>query len=695
MEIVIANEVLTYANQGFEVLPIYGIREGQCTCGRNNCDSPGKHPMTKHGVKDATHDPAQIQAWLESHPDCNWAIATGEGLVVIDIDPRNGGMTTWQALCREHDFRPNTLAVKTGSGGVHYYFRFDGKVKGKLGQGIDVKAEGGYVLVPPSRHASGQAYEWVGGEFDPNRIAPMPEWMVNLLQGSNHYNHPGLEKVQEGGRHNFLLSEAVRLQTQGVSAEDLWRRLHLINYAQCEPPLESDEVDEIIAWATGHLELYPYDDLGHAKAFAKMHGHQFRYVHDQKLWRYYDGQVWRDDTKGKVKEALKEVLRMRELAIRAIRNDQVRQKAEQSMQRALTYAGLESVLNLAVSDERLAATSEDFDRNPLLLGVRNGVYDLMAHTLREAKPTDYITKQIHVDYDPNAKCPLWEKFLNDVFQGNQDLIRFVQRAVGYSLTGTTEEQVFFYCYGTGGNGKSVFFKVLKALFGDYAKTTNFGLFSPNASHTDAMMDLDGARLVLVNEVNKLAVEFLKAVAGGDEITGSRKYEHTRSFTPTFKVWLASNHQPDVEDKTDGFWRKVVLIPFNAKFEGSRRDPRIADKLLQELPGILNWAIEGYKAWAKHGLMIPGVARESVLEWRSEADPIFAFLQTCPKGEGYKTKASKLYEAYKDFCEQNNYEPITSTAFGRAMKSHGFTCTHERTGNYYLGIGLPGEDELPF
>ncbi len=231
------------------------------------------------------------------------------------------------------------------------------------------------------------------------------------------------------------------------------------------------------------------------------------------------------------------------------------------------------------------------------------------------------------------------------------------------------------------------------MFGDYAKNAAFSTFAQRrdgGGHQDDLMALEGVRLVTASEskaVGTIAEDVLKTIAGSDPITGSRKHEKTRTFQPTFKVWLAANNLPKVQDVSDGFWRKVILVPFRARFEGAVEDKRLGEKLKTELPGILNWALEGCLAYQREGLNPPQRCIDAVAAWRADNDPLADFLTTCRVGDGLEVRASDLYQAYERFCAQNGQKAISMTAFSQLVQAHGFVKEKRRGGRFFMGIGL--------
>jgi len=680
-----------YSARGWHVLPLRG-----------------KIPIVAHGVKAATCDLDQIMTWWTVEPNADIGIATGRqsGLVVLDVDPRHGGDESLLELEAIHGKLPPTLEVLTGGGGRHLYFKYPAGVQhvkcsaGQLGPGLDIRADGGYIVAPPSIHPdTGRPYEWEASS-DPMKDEPaeMPDWLLNLLtvsrpQASNNGHKPADDIIPQGQRNTTLTSEAGKMRRAGLDEQAILAALRAINQAKCQPPLDDAEVQRIAASVCRYQPGYALTDGGNAEFFADRYANQVCYRHDIRRWYVWRSPVWKPDTDGEIERLALEAVRERQAQALNIQDADQRKKALQFLLQSENGYRLRSMIEIAKAMKPLAKSGAEFDQRDTLLAVQNGVIDLTTGEFREGDPSDYLTQCAGTHYDPNAKSPRWERFIGEIFAGDPDLVAFVQRLVGYTLTGWTREQVFVFCYGTGRNGKSTLFETLRALFGDYARNTAFTTFTRergNNGHEDDLMSLEGARLVTAVEsktISQLAEDTLKTIAGSDPITGSRKHEHTRTYVPTFKVWLAANNLPKVKDVTEGFWRKVVLLPFNVRFEGAREDKGLGEKLRAELPGILNWALQGCLAYQREGLNPPARCVDAVAAWRADNDPLAEFLETCKIGSQYEVQVLALYQEYERFCALSNQRAISLTAFSPLVEAHGFKRERRRNIKVFLGIGL--------
>lgn len=421
---------------------------------------------------------------------------------------------------------------------------------------------------------------------------------------------------------------------------------------------------------------------------------RLRYAEHTRQWMSYADGIWRPISTNRAAELVvnaAETYYLREIDA-AVDKDE-KKRLTKLLELAYRSRAMAGILFFLAGQSGIETYADEWDRGDTLLPVKNGVADLTDGSLKPHDPGHLFTKQAGVAYDPQAQAPRWEQFLNEIFMGDKELVAFVQRAVGYSLTGLTREQCFFFLYGTGRNGKSRFLEVLRSVAGDFGRYAAFSTFTKGRGsngHEDDLMALEGSRLITSSEsktVGKLAEDVLKSIVGEDPITGSRKHERTRTFRPAFKLWLAANNKPKVVDVTDGFWRKVVLIPFEAKFEGAAEDKRLGEKLRSELSGILNWAVEGCLAYQREGLNPPQRCIDAAAAWRADNDPLADFLATCKVGAGLEVKASVLYQEYEQYCAINGTKPISITAFSPLLEAHGFKREVRRNGKFFIGISV--------
>ncbi len=724
---------LQYAGWGWPVLPLhFPVAEGACSCGTHQCRTTGKHPLAQlvpHGVHDASADLGVVRAWWDSQPTANVGIATGRrsGLLVVDVDPLRGGEETLHALKDAHGPLPDTVESLTGGGGRHILFQHPANVvrlPRDLGPdlpGIDLKGDGGYIVAPPSMHASGRAYMWeVSSEPGQVDIASPPPWLIELTgKLVKTAAGPVGDVILEGQRNSTLTSLAGTMRRRGMGADAIAAALMVENAKRCQPPLPAEEVERIAlsvgryapgmrgndfapsalvpsratSPGAGGVDLLALNctDSGNAELFAELYGAHVRYDHTQQRWLLWDGNRWREPRGGELMSMAKEAARARYVAASAAEDREQRKWAFGSESRSR----IDNVLYLARAVPPIDDREGTWDRDRMLLGVRNGVVDLTTGELRPGLPDDRITLCACAPFDPDAPALRWEQFVSEIFHGDRELIAFTQRAVGYCLTGDVSEQCFFLCHGKGMNGKSQLLNALRYVFGDYAADTPFSTFELRARAIipNDLAALVGRRVVTAvetSEAARLNEARIKAVTGGDPITCRFLHREFFTYDPVFKLWLACNHRPMVQDHSDGFWRRVRLIPFEVQFRGEREDRRLREKLQAEVVGILAWCVRGALDWYREGLQPPSVVLTATEEYRADADPLGPFIEDCcVVGPEHRAGAAELYKTYTDWCHSSGIgqrEMLGSVRFGRQMAER-FRKTRSNKARGYAGVGL--------
>lgn len=773
---------IAYArDKSWLVFPVHSLRDGRCSCGKGDCEQIAKHPRTPNGFKDATLEEDKIRAWWKRWPDANIGVATGaaSGFVVVDVDGELGEQTLDE---HQHAYGelPETARAITGGDGSHYLFAHPDEVvrnsaKKKLGPGLDVRGDGGYIVVAPSIHRSGQRYEWLATE----PLAPMPGWVLEKLRdpvpaagaapaapgprpisGGTPYALEALSRettevrscTPDSHRRNDQLNESAFALAQLVAGGELeeglvWAELRAAGLAV---GLGASEIEKTIASGMEGGKKQPrraperpdraqggprpagplgngkpnlrlvaggegdppapgtpdegggrrspdsdehFTDLGNANRMVALHGTQLRFVDLWGKWLVWDGTRWcRDETAEIYRRARSTVDR---LFRQAANEGGVDRKA------ATTWAmksegarGLEAMVRLAQSDKQVAAHASVFDADPWALNVMNGTLDLRSGHVRPHNPDDNITKLAPVVYDPEAVCPTWLEFLESVFAGDGEVIDFVQRAVGYSLSGSVREQVLFFLFGAGSNGKSTFLGTLQAVLGgDFACQTAPDLLVSRYGdqHPTSLAALVGKRMAVTVEVQEgryMDESLVKQLTGGDPITARFMRQDFFTFAPTHKLWLAANHKPLVRGTDYAIWRRIRLVPFGVTFAAEDRDPDLQEKLLAEAPGILAWAVEGCKRWLRHGLSSPRAVVEATAEYRDDMDILGQFLsERCEVSEQLEAAAADLYAVYKSWCDETGEKVQSQHWLGRRLTEKGFERFKGGRRNAYSWRGL--------
>lgn len=440
-------------------------------------------------------------------------------------------------------------------------------------------------------------------------------------------------------------------------------------------------------------------DWGAAKRFVNLHGQDLHYCFPWGKFLVWDGRRWTIDQTGQVRLWAKDVPGIL-LAEAATAHDPDQRKA--LAQFAFKCEGMErqkAFLTSAQSEPGIPILPEQLDPNPWLFNVLNGTLDLRTGELHPHRRENLITKLAPVEYDPQATCPTWLLFLNQIFCGNQEVINFVQKAVGYALTGDTREQCLFFLYGTGSNGKSTLLITLHNLFGDYAKRTSTETFlaKKGGQIPNDIAALRGARFVGAVEVaegRRLAEVVVKEMTGGDLITARFLHAEFFEFRPEFKIFLAVNHRPVIKGTDHAIWRRIRLIPFTVEIPQEQQDRELPEKLKAELPGILNWFLAGCLQWRYGGLAAPQAVVDATEDYRSEMDTLGGFLQDhCILTPGAEVMAAELFKKYLVWAEASGEKyPLNKITFGMKLRERGFVSTQQTKGAHkglkkWVGIGL--------
>src|SRR5215469_969273 len=354
---------------------------------------------------------------------------------------------------------------------------------------------------------------------------------------------------------------------------------------------------------------FPRTDAGNAEYIAKLFGDVLRYDHTQGRWVIWNKthRRWREDKCSEIPEfAIAAARRRRRGASRLADTDRSKAEIKWSFESENRHS-VEDALELAKGLVPISDTGEGWDADPLLFGVKNGVVDLRTGKLRDERPGDRITKHSPIPFDPTAKCARFEQFLIEIFENDEALVDYLQRTLGYCLTGLVHEQCVFCWHGTGANGKSTLILLARYIWGNYAVNLPFSALEIQNRNSNDLVGLAGARLATAVETNegmRLNQARIKALTGGDPITARRLYHESFTFDPTHKLVLAFNHKPTIADDSEGMWRRVHLVPFNRYFQEHERDKKLLDELKAEAPGILAMLVRGCLRYQKIGLDMP-------------------------------------------------------------------------------------------
>lgn len=675
---------LKYAARGLSVMPLI---------------PGGKKPATRHGSTEASADPEVINKWWAKWPNANIGVATGliSGVIGVDVDDKDGrpGKKSLEKLLAAGELL--TATVKTPSGGLHLYFKIKPGVKitnrADVMPGIDIRGDGGYLVVPPSS-IDGKQYEWVK---DRTEIIDLPPWLMEIITAKKE-SLKADEQVTKGSRNQTLTSLAGSMRRRGMTRDAILAALRQENISRCSPPLPDAEVlqiaDSVMRYDPAKkVDYLRFTDSGNVDQFIREHGADVRFVSEYKQFLTWKEDHWEIDHGVDVMaRALSTVRNIHDEAEKE-QDDKLR-KQMLSWSVASANAGkLESMIKLARSRREILVMQDSLDNDPWLMGVQNGVLDLRSGSLCEARREDMITAQAGAAYVPGAKCPTFESFMDRIFDGNIELIEFVQRAFGYSLTGKTGEQCLFFAYGGGANGKSTLFHIIGKVLGDYGKAIAADMLVDRqvGAQTNDLARLRGARFVSTVEVEegkRMAEAVVKQVTGGERITARFLYGEFFEYPPTFKLWLAANHKPIIRGTDSAIWRRIRLVPFSITIPEKDRDPELPLKLESELPGIFNWAVDGCLDWQKQRLNPPKEVLAVTASYRNEMDVLGAWLEECCVRDEHKSaSASALYENHRRWAEVNGEWAMPQSRFKVKMEERGFTRKRSATGILYVGVGI--------
>jgi P4 family phage/plasmid primase-like protien len=442
-------------------------------------------------------------------------------------------------------------------------------------------------------------------------------------------------------------------------------------------------------------ERRPLTDTGNAERLIRRHGEDLHYCHPWEKWLIWDGARFRLDERGEI--TLRAIDTVRSIYGEAENEPEKEERTAVARwaRSSEAKARIDSMIGLGRVQNGIPVVPAELDSDPLLLTCQNGTLDLRRGELREHRREDRITKHIPIIFDPSATCPIWDGFVDQIMDGRPELVGFLRRAIGYSLTGDTSERSMFILWGSGANGKSTLLETVRALVGDYGARTPTETLMAKSSDGGIPNDiakLTGVRFVSASEAEegkKLAEAKIKDITGGDTITARFMRAEWFEFKPTFKIWLSTNHKPEIKGTDHGIWDRIKLIPFSVRIAPENRDPNLLKKLLGELPGILTWAVRGCLEWQKSGLRVPGEVQDATNEYRVEMDVVASFIEQETVTDVNATAyAGKLYEAYGEWCKSRNERWLTQRAFGDRLRERGFRQEKGTAGRMkWIGIGM--------
>ena len=680
----------------------------------------GKIPLTAHGCKDATKDRAQVESWWAQYPSANIGIATGEinGLLVIDVDVKHDqgkyGDESLKALESELGELPETWTALTGSGGLHYYFRYpEGhdirNSASQLAQDIDIRAQGGYVVAPPSVHPdTGRAYEWeCGSDPEETPLAELPEkWLQRLekkvtgeaLGDSQKKLFEIPETVSVGARNDTLFRYGASLRAKSVPAIETYKLMDQFNKDKCSPPIPAGELqkiyDSVMKYQAGSSEDEIMKSRNHEITKTGEDLSQFHHfndkglptsVYDFRIYEYlsqrgdifilgsvpymYRGGVYRGDVSG------------------ANLKTEIRKLIYPELVKSTT---IERVYRLFLSEKDIQVSYEDLNRYPQhWINFKNGFYDPIAQKMIPHDPKYRAINQIPHEYDPEAQLTgeEVERWLGLIVPKPDDREMFLQYN-GYSLTRDTRFQKMLILLGLGGSGKSTAIRVLELMIGS-ENISNISL--KELSQRFASYGLLGKLLNSCADLEVSALEdtsVIKKVLGEDSLRAEAKGKDAISFKNYAKLIFSTNELPLVlSEKTNGFFRRLLILNMNNQPEHKRAD--YLDLLSKEIDYMIQLSVKALERAYQQGHITESAgSHEAVQSLREDSDTVEAWInEECSRVKGSRVERGQLYLKYDSFCFSSGRTSLSKNSFFRSLRMKDFKEVKSSGVRYFEGISL--------
>jgi len=627
----------------------------------------------------------------------NLGIVTGEisRITVLDIDSEDAmKLAAGRGL-------PPTPRVRTGKG-WHLYFAYEPGLGNFQRRddlpGIDLRGDGGYVVAPPSVHKSGALYTWYDESL---AFAPLSAWVPRRAEnrqapGQARDVHDTIHGVESGRRDQSLFQYASSLRACGLSQAEA-KVLVLTAAAQCSPQFPASLALDKIQRAYGYApKRRPTTDLGNAERIVDLYGGELRYVPGIG-WLVWDERRWSHDNANRVFDYAATSTRLIVAEVPGEEDDGVRRDVRRWGKSSESRARLSAAVDLAAKQPALVALPSEFDRNPFLLNVQNGILDLRAQELRPHKSASLHSKLANATFDATASCPIFIALLDRVI-GDESTIRFLQCWFGYCLTGDNAAQKIVIFSGPGANGKSTILNAIRWVLGDYAahidgSTLTSAPVGGGQPRSD-LARLMSTRFVTAAELEPMAVlneSLIKQLSGGDPITCRAPYEKADvQFTPIFKLVIATNEWPRIRGTDEGIWRRLLLVPFSVCIPEHDQDRELEHRIRREASGILNWMVEGLRDFERGGLPVSERVAQASIRWREATDPIGTFIRDFLSASRRKTPSLAIKAAYTTFCKANGHA-LEETRLWAAMRCRGFEPYRTGKGRgWHVELRVPGD-----
>lgn len=439
-------------------------------------------------------------------------------------------------------------------------------------------------------------------------------------------------------------------------------------------------------------------DLGNAARLVKLYGNNLRFCDALGGWFIWEKSVWKKDASHVARKMAQQTVKQIHVEASKESNNE---KAETLKKHAFASERAPRILALLeMAKPDLAVKSEEFDVDPLVINCPNGILDLNTGVFSDHTSEAMLSKVTRGSYDPKAGRGTWTTFLEQIFDGNEGLIRYVQKAIGYSLTGDTSEQCIFILLGEGANGKTTFMEAVNHALGDYATNTSPETILSSkykSEKGDDIASLMGSRLVATSETGigrELDESKLKLISGGDKVSCRKLYKEYFTYTPTWKLWMLTNHKPLYDGGSLALSRRIRLIPFTVTIPPERQDKALLDKLKYEASGILSWAVDGAFLWMKEGLGDADEIQQATEQYRRDQDSVGKFLEEeCRVEPDEKVKIMDFRSRYKQWCSENGEREIARKELNNYLQKFKISKKKSNGQWMYFGVGVDQSDQV--
>lgn len=636
------NDAINYAKKGWPVFP---------------CN--GKIPLTAQGYKDASKDPTVVEKLFTAHPNANIGLCTGKesGFFVLDIDIKNGtrGDESLAELVQKHESLPHTVEAITWSGGRHIFFKYPESGMGcKTGirPGIDIRGDGGYVICAPSK-IKDRPYAWeLSHHPDETPMADAPRWLLDITMNKEIVDLSGDDiDIASGQRNSTLISIAGKMRSAGCAVDLIEAHLLELNKNRCKPPLTKKEVLTIVK-SSGKFsaKIKPTGATFNCNvtADAILAEKQLTFASDLNF--EWTGTYYKE----------KETAYIRKL---------VQEKLGQTCN---TFKTAEVIASM----KRKSCLEVDQLNCSALLNLKNGMFNIDNAELTPHDPKFLSTIQLPVEYDPDADCPIWMNTLEGIFgdksmEDKTKAIEVLQEFFGLCLTKEVKYEKALFMLGEGRNGKSTLLYALENILGqaNYSAVTLEALIKPN--YVSEIFGKLANVSIETNAKSSIYDAMFKTIVSGDTCTADRKYGHPFKFRPFCKMIFALNNMPQVNDKTDAFYKRLITLKLTRQFSDIEQDRSLKTKILSELNGIFLWMVAGYHRLKARGYFDPGASIEQeTSDYRMENNSVLTFVEEkCTRGATCLIAKDTLYEVYRDWCKDSGMMALSKNRFGAQLSKH--------------------------